>query len=377
MHKTTLTTNLGALALALWTSALAAEPVTLRVGHVGHDHHLALFVAADRAEQYAAETGINLKPVEDQKRYELLEDGRKIADVEVVTVGGGSKMPTALAQGIIEVGLGGTAPVLAAVDSGAPVRLIAPLHHKGDMFVLRPDFPAKNWQEFVAQAKQAQEPIRIGYKSPVAVAKVIFEEALRHEGIPFGGDLSGGDIKVQMVNVKGGGKLNVSLGQGLIDGYAGNNPFPAIGLEKGLLRIVCDLEDLPAGNFRNHPCCCVAAHIDALKNKAEAVEALLVLLLQATETINKNLDAAVASATKWIGTSEAVERMSIPTSAYIMEPNAEWHGYMKTWLDAMNGLGVFTGTLAKRSEPEVATLAYDLSILKKAEARLAANRGAQ
>lgn len=354
--------------------AAAADPVTLKVGHVGHDHHLALFVAADNSDQYARETGIALRPVKDRKFYELVDGDRKLADVEIVTVGGGSKMPTALAQGIIEVGLGGTAAVLAAADKGAPVKLIAPLHHKGDMFVVRPDFPAKTWDQFVALAKEADKPIRIGYKDPVAVAKVIFEEALKHEGIAFGGDLSRRDVKVHMINVKGGGKLNVALGQGLVDGYVGNNPFPAIGLEKGILRVVCDLEDLPPGGFRNHPCCCVGAHARALEEKPEAIVALLVLLVQATETINADLDAAVASAMKWIGTSEAVQRMSIPTSAYIMDPTPEWHGYMVTWLAAMNGLGVFQGHLAGLTEPQVAKVAYDLSFLENAKERLARAR---
>ena len=89
------------------------EPVTIKVGHVGHDHHLALFVAADNAEQYGKEAGIALNTVEDRKRYVLTDRGRKVADIEIVRVGGGSKMPTALAQGVIEVGLGGVAPVLA------------------------------------------------------------------------------------------------------------------------------------------------------------------------------------------------------------------------------------------------------------------------
>ena len=122
-----------------------AAPKTLSIGHVGHDHHIALFVALDNASEYAKESGINVNTVEDRSRYELLDKSNKIADIEVVKVGGASKMPTALAQNVIEVGFGGVAPVLASVDSGAPVKLISPLHYKGDMFVVRPDFKAKTW----------------------------------------------------------------------------------------------------------------------------------------------------------------------------------------------------------------------------------------
>ena len=56
---------------------------------MGHDHLLALFVAADNPSQYAQETDINLNRVEDQRFYKLTDGERKVADVEVAKVGGG------------------------------------------------------------------------------------------------------------------------------------------------------------------------------------------------------------------------------------------------------------------------------------------------
>jgi len=350
------------------------EPVTIKLGHVGHDHHAALFVAFDNAADYAKESGISVKVINDRKFYELFDKGQKVADVEIVKVGGGSKMPTALAQNVIEVGFGGVAPVLASVDSGAPVKLISPLHYKGDMFVVRPDFEAKSWEEFVTMARASEKPLRIGYKNPVAVAKLVFEEALNYEGITFGGDLSQTDLQVHMVNVNGGSKLNVSLGSGLIDGYAGNNPFPAIAVEQGIGRIICDLEELPPGTFRNHPCCCIAANTNILQEKSKAIVNLLVLFLQANETINSDPDKTVASAVRWIGTSESVEKMSIPTSGYSMEPSALWHRTMGKWMEAMNGLGIFRGKLQGLEPEEIPEVAYDLSLLETARKELAQRR---
>ena len=348
--------------------------ISLKIGHVGHDHHTALFVALDNASEYASQSGISVKVIEDRKFYELFDQNKKVADLEIMKVGGASRMPTALAQDVIEVGLGGVAPVLASADSGAPVKLIAPLHYKGDMFVVKPDFPAKTWNEFVAVAKAADKPLRIGYKNPVAVAKLVFEEALKHEGITFGGDPAQADLQVQMVNIKGGDKLNVSLGSGLIDCYAGNNPFPAIAVEKGIGRIVCDLEDLPPGTFRDHPCCCIAANTKAIEGKSQAIVALLVLLMQGTETINSDLDKAVAAAVRWIGTSESVERMSIPTSGYSMEPSEQWHKTMSKWIEAMNELGIFKDKLKGVEPSAVPRVAYDLSLLEKARNKLAQRR---
>ena len=74
-------------------SSTAPAPVTLKVGHVGHDHHLALFVAIDNVEQYAGRSGISLKTIEDRKYYELTDRGRKVADLEIVTVGAAPRCP--------------------------------------------------------------------------------------------------------------------------------------------------------------------------------------------------------------------------------------------------------------------------------------------
>jgi hypothetical protein len=104
---------------------------------------------------------------------------------------------------------------------------------------------------------------------------------------------------------------------------------------------------------------------------------LLVLLIQASEAINADMDKAVAAAVRWIGTSESVERMSIPTSGYSMEPSTQWHMTMGKWLEAMNGLGVFQHKLKDLKPAEVPDLAYDLTLLEKARSKLAQRRAGQ
>jgi NitT/TauT family transport system substrate-binding protein len=169
----------------------------------------------------------------------------------------------------------------------------------------------------------------------------------------------------------------VALSGGLVDGYVGNNPFPAIAVEKGMGRIICDLEELPPGTFRNHPCCCIAAHSEALEDKSEAIVDLLVLFLQATETINSDLEKAVAAAVRWIGTSETVERMSIPTSGYSMEPSPQWHETMDRWINAMGGLRVFRDQLKDLEPEQVRPIAYDFTPLERARKKLEQRRDAK
>lgn len=340
------------------------------IGHVGHDHHLPLFVAMDMALENPAKfcpQGITIRKLKDKKRYEMLKNGQKMCLLQIIKVGGGSKMPTALAQGVIDVGYGGTAPVLAAIDKGSPIRLISPLHSKGDMFVLKPDFPANSWPEFVEYVKKVKKPVRIGYKNPVAVAKIIFENALKHERISFSSNLTNSDVKVHLVNVKGGGKLNASLANGIIDGYAGNNPFPAMGKEKKMLKVICELEKLPPGNFKDHPCCCIAAANSNIEKNKEVIIALLYMNRVAVDLINSDLNQAAKIASRWIGTTTEVEKNSIPTSGYSMDDNAHWHETMAVWAKAMNQLGFFRKNLKGLPEKELAKKAYDLSLLKQSK----------
>lgn len=346
------------------------ELPSLTIGHVGHDHHLALFVAADHGAEFAKESGVELRMQQDQKLYGLFVDGAKVAEVEIVRVGGGSKMPTALAQAVIDIGLGGTAPVLAAIDKGGPLKLISPLHNKGDMLVVRPDLQIHSWDGFVDYVRNADQPVRVGYKSPMAVAKIVFEDALAHAGLEFSGDLSDTEVDVHLVNVKGGGKLNVALSQGLVLAYAGNNPFAAIAQDKGIGKVLCELESLPPGRFENHPCCCVAANAAVLADHPEEVAAVLTALRQATDLINRDLQSAAACGARWIGTSREVELASIPTSGYAMDDSQRWHSEMSVWLEAMNALGLFKGSLKGLDEQDVAGIAYDLKPLHEACSRL-------
>ena len=338
----------------------------IKIGHVGHDHHLPLFVALDMStdsKNKFTPKGVKVINNVDKKRYIIMKNDNKLAEFIIVKVGGGSKMPTALAQGVIDVGFGGVAPVLAAIDKGSPIKLISPLHSKGDMFVLNPNFPANNWKEFIQYAKKSDKPIRIGYKNPIAVAKIIFENALKHEGITYSSNISDSNAKIHLLNVKGGGKLNISLSNGIIDGYVGNNPFPAIGEDKKLLKIVSNLEELPPGDFKNHPCCCIAAISELSEKKSEAITILLNLTKKAVELINQNPKKAAKIASRWIGTSEDVEIKSIATSGYSMKNSAEWHKTMSRWNDAMNRLGFFTKKLKGLSEKNMAKKAYDFSYL--------------
>ncbi|RKX70127.1 nitrate ABC transporter substrate-binding protein [candidate division WOR-3 bacterium] len=357
------------LLLIAITGAIGDVPV-LKVGYVGHDHQSALYVACLEWERTKADCGTYLKEVTPKKHYELIKDGQKIADVELMLCGGGSKMPTMMAQGHFEVGFGGVAAVAFFTDKGSPMKIISPLHTKGDMLVLQPDNPISSWEEFVAWVRKEKRPIRIGFKNPVAVAKLIFERALEEEGLTYTSDKSDQTKDVLMILLKGEKNLVPGLQNKIIDGYVSNNPWCAIAESKGVGKIVADLNELPPGIWKDHPCCCIAATDEAMKNKKEIIKEFLKLIILATQYANEDPEMHAQDASKWIGTSLEVERKSLPTSGFTTNPTEKWKNSMQVWIDEMNRLGKLKGKLKGKKGEEVEAILYDFSALKQAAQEL-------
>ena len=242
------------LSIILLVGCAKDEAPTLKVGHVGHDHQAALYVACLEGERFKKNYNLYLKPVKEKEFYELYDRGKKIANVELYRSGGGSKMPTLMSHGHFEMGFGGVAAVAFFVDKGSPMKIISPLHTKGDMLVVHPSIPVDSWDGFLSWVKKEEEQIRVGYKNPVAVAKLIFERALQEEGISFTGDKSERNTEILMVHMKGEENLIPGLQIKIIDAYVSNNPWCAIAESKGVGKIVADLNDLPPGLWKEHPC---------------------------------------------------------------------------------------------------------------------------
>ncbi len=356
--------------VALITSCAEREIPVLKVGYVGHDHQSALYVAALEYEKTKADAGVWLKEIEPQKHYEMIKKGKKIADVELYLSGGGSKMPTLMSQGHFEVGFGGVAAVAFFTDKGSPMKIVAPLHTKGDMLVLKPKNPVASWPEFVAWVKKSSEPIRIGFKNPVAVAKLIFERALDEEGLTYTSDKSDRTKDILMVHMKGEKNLVPGLQNNIIDGYVSNNPWCAIAESKGVGKCVADLNELPPGIWKNHPCCCIAATDSAMVQKKDVIKEFLKLIVLATQYANEDPEMHVRDASEWIGTTAEVEAISLPTSGFTTNPTEEWKKTMQVWIDEMNRLGKLEGKLKDKKGKEVEEILYDFSALNLAAKEL-------
>ncbi|MEN8149402.1 MAG: ABC transporter substrate-binding protein [Planctomycetota bacterium] len=342
-----------------------AELPKLTIGHVGHDHQIALYVAALQPKLLKERGGVWLKEKKPREVYDLMDGDEAVAELHLTKVGGGSNMPAAMERGEIDVGLGGIPAVVFFVDKGAPFRVLSPLNVDGDMLLLRPDIPVDDWAGFVQYVKESKKPVKIGYKAPVAVAKLVFMGALDHEGIPHS-EAAPPEGGVELVHLKGAKNTVPLLESGAVDGVVINEPFGSIAESKNVGKIVSLLGDLPPdGRWKNHPCCCVCATQATIDGHREVLKKLLAMMYNTTKFIQESPEAAGMLAAEWTKKPMAVELESVPNIVYLMEPGEAYRKGLETWFGIMNEVGKFKGAIKGRSFEEAFELCHDLTLINE------------
>jgi len=346
---------------------LAVEAPLLRIGYVKQDHHAALFVAALRGDRMRDEYPVYLVPLGEQF-YALIDGGVKVAELELVPSEGAINVPNNMVAGLFDVGFGGVAAFMSSADQGSGIRIISPLHSRGDMLVVAAGNEAvTDWAGFLAWVESADEPVTVGFKGPQSVALIIFEAALTEAGVPWSMQASPVEgSQVLLYNAQSEANLNPALENGTVDAYVSNNPACAMAEHNGIGRCVAELSDLPPGSFANHPCCAIAATSAIIGSNPAEIASFLRLMRAATDYMNANPEDAAAAASEWIGTPLEVEIASMATSGYDMTVTDTWKADNKVVLDYMRSLGAFTGGLAADDPAVNEALLYDFSLLEAA-----------
>ncbi len=355
-----------AVLLPAFAAAASADAPLLRVGFVKQDHHSAVFVSALRGEEMEDLYGIWLEPL-GQDYYMLMEDGREVVEIQFVQSQGAINVPNNMTAGLFDIGFGGVVPFAASADAGSGIRIISPLHSRGDMLVVPTGLEGiDDWDGFVDWVMSSDQPVTVGYKSPKAVALIIFESALTAAGVPysFSGSPEPGS-KVLLFNAQGQPNLNPALQNGTIDAYVSNNPACALAEHNDIGRCIAELSDLPPGDFAEHPCCAIAGTEEAIADLDEEIAAALRLFKAATRYINDYPGDAAEAAAEWIGNPVEVEIASMATSGYDMRVTDNWLANMDAILDNMRTIGVFTGPLAEADPNANAAFIYDFSLLSE------------
>ena len=343
-----------------------SEIPTLTVAYLPTDHHAALFVACDNPDLFKNKYGIYLKAVKDKEEYELYKGDKKIANVKVIKVTeGGASIMNLMTQGQVDVALVGNPPVIFYIDKGTNAKIIMNLHTEGSAVVVRSDIPANNWKEFVNWIKEQHangKQVKIGHPLPTSIQYVMIKDALKAEGITYTEDPNNKSAMVLLMNCKGQKTMPQMLAQKQLDAVIAWEPTPEIINSKGIGKVIAYSEDLPSstgGKWTDHPCCCLAASEDALKNKREAVITFAKLLKDATDEINKNKDLAVKASIRWLGTDEGVEKDSIAHIKFDYRLDPVIPQVIK-FVEAMKLQGLMSGKLKDASSEEAKNLIFDM-----------------
>lgn len=342
--------------------AVAAELPVLKTGIIFTTHHTPFMVAAAKGEAFK-EQGVWLKPVAERQSYELMVKDKPVALLDLVVAKSGAETATLFAQKHLDIGLASITAIMAGQDKGTPMKILCPLQTEGMALIAPKDSPLTDWNAFADKVKNAKEPVKVGFHSPTSAPKIVLEGALKQAGFKVTLDPTDATAQVLLVDLKETSNLLASLTSKQVDAVVGPSPFPEVAQSKGLGKVLIELKDLPpAGQWANFPCCVVVAEESAMKARPEVVSAFVELIMRANNWSNANRAAAGEIAAEWIGMPAEAGRMS--SLVFLNEFNESWLRGAGSYLDILNGLNKFTGSLKGIGIDKAAPVMIDESVIK-------------
>ncbi|MBP7119991.1 MAG: ABC transporter substrate-binding protein [Methanolinea sp.] len=161
----------------------------ITIGYLLSDHDAPLFVAIKEWQYYNDNFGIALRPSEETEgkveNAELVVNGQKIADVQLVKGESGAQLMTLMASNAIDFAVAGTPPTITAIDKGTPIRILFPLHTEGSGLVVTKDAQLKenDWEGFITWVKSAGRPVKIAVAPKGSIQDVQLRYALEQSGL--------------------------------------------------------------------------------------------------------------------------------------------------------------------------------------------------
>jgi len=162
----------------------------ISIGYLLSDHDAPLFVAIKEWQYFNDTYGVALKPVGDAtgrvQNAELLVDGKKVADVQLVQGDGGAQLMTLMASNSIDFAIAGTPPTISSIDKGTPIKILFPVHTEGSGLVVTSSAPVTDWESFIAWIKEKSSggnPVKIAVAPKGSIQDVQLKYALEQSGV--------------------------------------------------------------------------------------------------------------------------------------------------------------------------------------------------
>jgi NitT/TauT family transport system substrate-binding protein len=335
----------------------------LKVAYIFTDHHTPFMMAADKGESLKV-GGLYLKEVVKRQKYVLMNGSKPVANIEVVVTKNGSETTTMMSQGHIDMSLASSSAIIAAVDKGAKMKILCPVHSEGIGFVVDKNSKVNSWDDFLQFVKKSDQAVKVGYHSPTSAPIILLEAALQDAKITYTNNPADRNADILLVDLKGTNNLIPALNSNQVDAWVAPSPYPALAETTGTGKMVLDMKNLPPkGKWYDFPCCVVAATDKTIETYPEVVQAFVTVVAGAAEYAEHHKDEAAKVITAWTGVAEeAAKRSSIK---YTADPSKVWVQNLGLVYDAMKKAGQLSGRFASKNYQEIQTMLFDFSFINK------------
>ncbi|MEG6616575.1 ABC transporter substrate-binding protein [Peptococcaceae bacterium 1198_IL3148] len=334
---------------------------TLNVGYIFTNHQTPLMVAANKGEAFSS-NGTYLKPIVEREKYELIADGEKVANINLVVNKSGSETTTLFAQKHLDLALGSITAMITGVDTDVPIKVISPLQTEGMALIFPQDSAINNWDEFLTLVKESDQPVKIGYHSPTSAPKFVLEGALDAAGLKITGDATDMSADILLVDLKETSNLIPALQSKQVDGWVGPSPFPEVAVTEGVGKVIIELRDLPPeGHWHDFPCCVLAARDEIIASNPKEVQAFANLITEASKWCNENKEEAAIITANWIGIPEEAAKAS--TLNYTTDPSENWLRGAGIHVETLGALDKLSGKLNGKNFADVESELFDFQFV--------------
>ena len=344
-------------ALPVWAANLDVPAIRMAYGITTHQQGFT--IALQKAEAFK-DFGVYFKPVVEKEKYDLYKGDERIARFEVIVTKSGAEAASLFAQNHLDLTTNSFPAMLSAIDSGTPIKVLAPIQADGIAMVGRVDSPVEDWDSLMTYIKEAKMPVKLGYHSPTSAPKILIEAALFEAGLRLTGDANATreQADVLLVDLKGVANFNPALTSGQVDFWVAPAPTPQVAVLKEQGKMILDLKTLPpAGKWDHFPCCVTAAHTDVIEKHPEVLRAYVELLTKSSEWCNAHKAEADELSAVWFGVPVEATRMSEMT--FSTDPSEKWFRNASLYPEMLNKLGQFKNHLKGKTLEESRDLVFD------------------
>lgn len=348
------------IAVAAFAAPVSAADVpTLRASYTMTTHQQAFLIAMSLGEKLK-DNGVWLKPVVEKEKFDLYDEGKKVARLEVIVTKSGSEATTLFAQGHLDLTTNSFPAMLSGIDSGTKIKVTSPLQSDAIAMVARNDIDVKGWEAFEKYVKDSKRPVTVGYHSPTSAPKIVFEAAMEQSNLRVTGDANATkeQADIVMMDLKGIPNVIPALVAKQVEFAVIPAPTPEVIEAKGQGHVVLQMKELPPkGAWEDFPCCCVAASDAIIMEQPEAVRSFVKLLAKSSDWCLANKDEAAKAAGDWLGIEPAVISKAVMGLSTTVTPT--WMKNSGLYPDILNQLGQLTGSLKNKKLADVQDLVFD------------------